>query len=429
MSATWEKKGTNDGELTFEISVNKIDEGLDAAFKRVKKNLAVPGFRKGKVPRQIFNQMYGEASLYEDALNVVLPDSYEAALAEAGIEPVDQPEISIEKMDPKEPWIIKAKVTVKPEVKLGDYKGLSVPTADVEVTDADVDAELAKRQEQQAELVLKEDGVSEKGDTVVIDYAGTIDGEAFDGGSSENYSLELGSNSFIPGFEDQLLGHKSGDEVDVTVTFPEDYQAKELAGKEAHFATKIHEIKTKEIPELDDDFAKDIDEEVETLIELKAKIKDQLTQNKQEAADAAKQEAALNKAVANAEIVDLPHAMIETEVHNQMDQFLGNMQRQGINPDMYYKLTGTTEEDLHKQFEQNADQNVKTNLVLEAIVAAEKIEPSQEEVDHEIKDLAEEYNMEEDKVRGALTDEMLKHDIAIKKAIDIVTDSAVEEAE
>ena len=427
MSAKWEKKGTNDGELTFEISINKINEGLDAAFARVKKNLSVPGFRKGKVSRQVFNKMYGEASLYEDALNIVLPDVYEAAIDEAGIEPVDQPEISVEKMDPNEPWVLKAKVTVKPEVVLGEYKGLTVPKQNTEVTDADVDAELEKRREQQAELVLKEDGVSEKGDTVTIDYKGTVDGEAFDGGAAENHSIEIGSNTYIPGFEDQLIGHKAGDEFDVVVTFPEDYQAKELAGKEATFATTMHEVKTKELPELDDDFAKDIDEEVETLIELKAKTKEQLEKSKKEEAEAAVQNAAIDKAVANAEIKELPQAMIESEVHNQMDQYLGNMQRQGIDPKMYYQLTGTTEEDLHKQFESDADQRVRTDLVLNAIVKAEDIEPSQEEIDHEIDTLAADYNMEKDAVRQALTDDMLKHDIGIKKAIDIITDSAVQE--
>ncbi|KRM79148.1 trigger factor [Lapidilactobacillus dextrinicus DSM 20335] len=427
MSAKWEKKGTNDGELTFEISINKINEGLDAAFARVKKNLSVPGFRKGKVSRQVFNKMYGEASLYEDALNIVLPDVYEAAIDEAGIEPVDQPEISVEKMDPNEPWVLKAKVTVKPEVVLGEYKGLTVPKQNTEVTDADVDAELEKRREQQAELVLKEDGVSEKGDTVTIDYKGTVDGEAFDGGAAENHSIGIGSNTFIPGFEDQLIGHKAGDEFDVVVTFPEDYQAKELAGKEATFATTMHEVKTKELPELDDDFAKDIDEEVETLIELKAKTKEQLEKSKKEEAEAAVQNAAIDKAVANAEIKELPQAMIESEVHNQMDQYLGNMQRQGIDPKMYYQLTGTTEEDLHKQFENDADQRVRTDLVLNAIVKAEDIEPSQEEIDHEIDTLAADYNMEKDAVRQALTDDMLKHDIGIKKAIDIITDSAVQE--
>ncbi|WP_125605677.1 trigger factor [Lapidilactobacillus bayanensis] len=427
MSAKWEKKGTNDGELTFEISINKINEGLDAAFARVKKNLSVPGFRKGKVSRQVFNKMYGEASLYEDALNIVLPDVYDAAVDEAGIEPVDQPEISVEKMDPNEPWVLKAKVTVKPEVVLGDYKGLTVPKQSTEVTDADVDAELEKRREQQAELVLKEDGASEKGDTVTIDYKGTIDGEEFNGGAAENHSIEIGSNTFIPGFEDQLVDHKAGDEFDVVVTFPEDYQAKELAGKEAHFATTMHEVKTKQLPELDDDFAKDIDEEVDTLIELKAKIKEQLAKSKKDEAEAAVQEAAIDKAVANSEIKDLPQVMIESEVHNQMDQYLGNMQRQGIDPKMYYQLTGTTEDDLHKQFESDADQRVRTDLVLNAVVKAEGIEPTEEEVDHEVETLASDYNMEKDAVRKALTDDMLKHDIGIKKAIDIITNSAVQE--
>lgn len=427
MATKWEKKGTNDGELTFEISINEINKGLDQAFKRVKKNLNVPGFRKGKVPRVVFNRMYGEASLYEDALNILLPTNYERAIKDAEIDPVDQPKISVEKMDPKEPWVIKAKVTVKPEVKLGEYKNLKVPKQDTKVTDKDVDEELEKRRQQQAELVLKEDGTSEKGDTVVIDYVGTVDGKPFDGGSAENYSLELGSNNFIPGFEDQLIGHQSGDEVDVKVTFPKDYQAKDLAGKEAHFKTTIHEVKTKEVPALDDDFAKDVDEDVSTLIELKTKIKDELQKKKQDAAKQAKNDAAIAKAVDNAEIVDLPQVMLDNDVQQQMDQFLGNMQRQGVDPQMYYKLTNTTEDDLRKQFAQDSEKNVRTNLVLEAIVAAEKIEPTDKEVEDEIKQLAEQYKMEASAVRKALTDDMLKHDIAIKRAVDLVTDSAVEE--
>jgi trigger factor len=426
MSAKWEKKGTNDGELTFEIDVNKINEGLDKAFQRVRKTLNVPGFRKGKVPRTVFNRMYGEAALYEDALNIVLPEAYEAAVDEAKLEPVDQPEISVEKMEPKENWVIKAKVTVKPEVELGDYKGLTVPKQDREVADADVDAELEKKREDQAELVLKEDGKAEKGDTVVIDYKGTIDGTPFEGGSADNYSLELGSNSFIPGFEDQLIGHAAGDDVEVKVTFPEDYQSKDLAGKEAIFATKIHEIKTKELPELDDDFAKDVDEEVDSLDELKKKIKADLVQKKNDAADQAIQDAAISEATKNATIKDLPAAMIDADVHTQMDQYLGNMQRQGINPQMYYQLTGTSEADLHKQFEKDADERVRTNLVLEAIVQAEDIKPTQEEIDEEIKSLAADYNMDEKTVRQTLTDDMLAHDISIKKAIELVTDSSKE---
>ncbi len=420
------KKGTNDGELTFEIDLDKINEGLDQAFTRVRKNLTVPGFRKGKVSRTIFNRMYGEGALYEDALNILLPDAYEAAVEEAGIEPVDQPQIDIDKMDQGEPWIIKAKVIVKPEVTLGDYKGLTVPKQDRTVTDEDVAKALEDRQKQQAELVVQEDTPAEKGDTVVIDYVGTVDGVEFDGGSAKNYSLELGSGSFIPGFEDQLIGHKSGEDVTVNVTFPEEYQASELAGKDAVFQTTIHEVKRQELPELDDDFAKDLDDGVDTLDELKAKLKEELQDQKNTAAEDAVQDAAIKQAVDNAEIKDVPEAMIDQEVHNQMDQYLGNMQRQGISPKMYYQLTGTTEEDLHKQFESDAETRVKTNLVLEAIVAAEKIEPTEDQVNAEIKDLAADYNMEESAVRQALTEDMLKHDIGVKEAIKLITDSAKE---
>lgn len=281
MSVKWEKEeGTNNGKLTFEIEPAKIKEGLDVAFNRVKKSLNVPGFRKGKVPRQIFNKMFGEESLYQDALNAVLPEAYTNAVKESDIKPVDQPEIDVESMEKDSAWVLTAKVTVEPEVELGEYKGLEVAAQSTEVTDEDVDAELNRMREQQAELVLKEDAPAEKGDTVVIDFNGTIDGVPFEGGKSENYSLELGSNTFIPGFEDQLVGHKADEDVDVKVTFPEDYQAEDLQGKEAVFATKIHEVKAKELPELDDDFAKDVDEEVETLVELKAKVREELENNK-----------------------------------------------------------------------------------------------------------------------------------------------------
>lgn len=426
MAAKWEKQGANDGVLTFEIEQEQIKLGLDKAFNRVKKSLNVPGFRKGHVSRTVFDRMYGEAALYEDALNILLPDAYEAAVDEAAIEPVDQPKIDVDKMDEGEAWVIKATVTVKPEVKLGDYKGLDVDKQDREVSEADVEEELQKRREGQAELVLKEDAAAEKGDTVTIDYAGTVDGVAFDGGTAKNYSLELGSNSFIPGFEDQLVGHKAGEDVTVKVTFPEDYQAEDLKGKDAEFATTIHEVKTKQLPDLDDDFAKDLDEDVDTLDELKSKIKDELVAKKAEAADNAKEEQAIGKAVENAEITEIPQAMIDSEVSNQMDQFLGNMQRQGINPDMYYQLTGTKEEDLKKQFAADAETRVKTNLVLEAVVVAEKIVPSEDEISAEVKDLAGEYNMEEDAVRRALSDDMLKHDIGVKKAIRVITESANE---
>lgn len=427
MSVKWEKnEGTNEGKLTFEIEPAKIKEGLDTAFNRVKKSLNVPGFRKGKVPRQIFNKMYGEEALYEDALNAVLPDAYAAAIKETSIKPVDQPEVNVESMEKDAAWVLTAKITVQPEVDLGQYKELEVYPQTTTVSDEDVTEELTKRQQAQAELVLKEDAAAEKGDTVVIDFEGKVDGVAFDGGTAQNHSLELGSNSFIPGFEDQLEGHKAGETVEVKVTFPKDYQAEDLRDKEAIFTTVIHEVKTKELPALDDEFAKDVDEEVETLEELKAKIKEELSAQKEETAKSAIQEEALGLAVANAEIGEIPTVMISEDVHRQMDQYLAGMQQQGISAEMYYKLTGTSEDDLRKQFEDGAQDRVKTDLVLEAVVAKEKLEASEEEINKEIKNLATQYNMDEKAVRSALSDDMLNHDISVRKAVELITDTATQ---
>ncbi len=425
MTANWEKKGTNDGVLTFEISEEKIKEGLDTAFNKVKSTLSVPGFRKGKVPRTIFNKQYGEEALYEDALNAVLPEAYDAAVLEAGLDPVAQPKIDVKSMEKGEAWVIEAEVTVKPEVELGEYKGLTVEKQDREVTDEDVEQNIEQKRAAQAELVLKEDAAVD-GDTVVIDYEGFKDGVAFEGGKGENHSLELGSNSFIPGFEEKLVGVKAEDELDVDLTFPEDYHAEDLKGASVTFKVKVHEVKAKELPELDDEFAKDVDEEVETLAALKEKIKTQLTEAKNAAADEAIEEAAIRQAVDNAKIEDLPWAMVHDEVHRQMDVFLNDMQRQGVSPEMYYQITGTTEQDLHKQMEADADLRTRTNLVLEAIVDAESFETSEEEVNEEIKNLGEQYGMDEKAVRAALTPEMLKHDISMKKAIDLITETAKE---
>lgn len=426
MSAKWEKKGTNDGVLTFTVDQTLIEKGLKQAFDKVKKNLNVPGFRKGKVSRQVFNRMYGEEALYEDALNAVLPEVYEAAIKEAGIDPVSQPKIDVESMNKGEDWVVTAEVTVKPEVKLGEYKNLTVEKQDREVTEEDVDARIQRERETQAELVIKEDEAAVEGDTVIIDFEGFKDGVAFEGGKGENYSLELGSNSFIPGFEDQLIGKKAGEELEVTVTFPEDYQAEDLAGQEAVFQVKIHEIKAKELPELDDEFAKDVDDSVASLAELKEKYRKELTEAKETAAIEAKDEAAIRQAVENAEIIELPHVMVHDEVHRSMDEFLNNMQRQGIAPDMYYQLTGTTEEDLHKQFEAEAEVRTKTNLVIEAIAAAENIEIADDEIQKEINELAEQYNMPVDQVKRVLTEDMLKHDIRMKKAVEVITETATE---
>lgn len=425
MSAKWERDSdASKGTLTFEIDVDTINKGIDEAFVETRKKITVPGFRKGRVPRQIFNQMYDEESLYQDALNKVLPDAYNEAVKETNIQPVDQPKIDIKSMEKGQPWVLTAEVDVMPEVKLGEYKGMEVPAQDTTVTDADVDDALETKRQQQAELVLKEDKPAEKGDTVVIDYKGSVDGEEFDGGSAENYSLELGSGSFIPGFEDQLIGHNADEDVYVNVTFPEDYHAKNLAGKDALFKVKIHEIKEKQLPELDDDFAKDVDEDVDTLAELKEKTKKQLQEEKDNQAKAAIEDAAINKAVANAEIQDIPQAMLDDDTNRQMQQYLAGMQQQGISPQMYFQITGTKEEDLKKQFANDAAQRVKTNLVLEAIVDDANLDATDEEIAKEISDLAKQYGMEEDAVKKALSKDMLMHDIKIRKAVDLVADSA-----
>jgi len=424
MSVSFENKETNRGVLTFTIGQDQIKPALDRAFNAVKKNIAVPGFRKGHIPRPVFNQRFGEESLYQDVLNALLPAAYEAAVKEAGLEVVAQPKIDVTSMEKGQDWVITADVVTKPEVKLGAYKDLEVSVeVSKEVTDAEVDERIERERNNLAELVLK-DGAAAEGDTVVIDFVGSVDGVEFDGGKGDNFSLGLGSGQFIPGFEDQLVGHSAGETVDVVVTFPEDYQAADLAGKEAKFVTTIHEVKEKEIPALDDELAKDIDEEVETLAELKEKYRKELAEAKEAAYNDAVEAAAIDLAVENAEIVDLPEEMIHEEVHRAVNEFLGNMQRQGISPDMYFQITGTTQEDLHKQYEADAAARTKTNLVVEAVAKAEGFEASAEEVEAEITSLATDYNMEADRVRQLLSEEMLKHDIAVKKAVEVITSTA-----
>ncbi|ECB9774834.1 trigger factor [Listeria monocytogenes] len=426
MSVKWEKQEGNVGKLTFEIEQEKVKEGLDRAFVKVRKTLNVPGFRKGKVPRQIFNQRFGEEALYQDALDILLPEVYSAAIDEAGIDPVDTPQVNIESMEKGETWVLTAEVTVKPEVKLGDYKGLEVEKRETELTTEELEAELKQLQERQAELVVKEDAPAENGDTVILDFEGFKDGVAFEGGQAENHSLELGSGQFIPGFEEKLVGLKAGDEADIELTFPEEYHAEDLAGQPVVFKVKLHEIKTKEVPALDDELAKDIDEEVETLDELKEKISKRLQEAKEESVAQAKQEEVIAKAVENAE-VDIPHAMVHHEADHLMNHFAQDIQAQGLTPELYYQFTGQTEEAMHAQMEKDAEKRVKMNLVLEAIAEAENIEPTEEAIDEEISTLAEKYGMEKDAVRAALGDmSELKSDLKIRKAIDVLLDSAVE---
>ena len=424
MSVSFENTATNRGVVTFTIGQDKIQPALDQAFNKIKKNLNVPGFRKGHIPRAVFNQKFGEEALYDDALNAILPAAYEAAIAELGLDVVAQPKIDVKSIEKGQDWTLTAEVVTKPEVKLGAYKDLEVSVeASKEVTDEEVDAKLENERKNLAELVVKE-GAAENGDTVVIDFVGSVDGVEFDGGKGENHSLELGSGQFIPGFEDQLVGAKAGDEVEVKVTFPEDYQATDLAGKAAVFVTKVNEVKAKEVPALDDELAKDLDDEVDTLDELKAKYRKELEAAKEIAFDDAVEGAALDLAVENAEIVELPAEMVENEVHRAMNEFMGNLQRQGISPEMYFQITGTTQEDLRKQYEADSDKRVKTNLVIEAVAAAEGFDATDEEIQKEINDLAAEYNMEVSQVSELLSPEMLKHDIAMKKAVEVITSSA-----
>ncbi|MDO4666789.1 MAG: trigger factor [Streptococcus sp.] len=424
MSVSFENKETNHGLLTFTISQEHIKPALDRVFNKVKKDISIPGFRKGHIPRAIFNKRFGEEALYQDALNEVLPEAYEAAVQEVAIDVVAQPKFDVVSMKKGEDWTISAEVITKPEVKLGAYKDLEI-TVDVtkEVTDAEVDERVERERNNLAELVIKDDAAVE-GNTVVIDFVGSVDGVEFEGGKGDNYSLELGSGQFIPGFEEQLVGHSAGETVEVVVTFPEDYQAEDLAGKEAKFVTTIHEVKEKEVPELDDELAKDIDEEVETLAELKEKYRKELVEAKETAYTDAVESEALSLAVENAEIVDLPGEMVHEEVHRAVNEFLGNMQRQGISPEMYFQITGTSQEDLHAQYEADAESRTKTNLVVEAVAKAEGFEASDEEIKAEIESLATDYNMEVERVRQLLSEDMLRHDIAIKKAVELITSTA-----
>ncbi|PYZ97307.1 trigger factor [Alteribacter lacisalsi] len=427
MSANFEKLEGNSGVLTVEVDKERVNTALDEAFKKVVKKVNVPGFRKGKIPRPMFEQRFGVESLYQDALDILLPQAYGEAVEETGIEPVDRPEIDIETMEKGENLVFKATVTVKPEVKLGEYKGLEVEEESTEVTDEDVDSEIKQLQEKNADLVAVEDGEVQEGDTVVMDFEGFVDGEAFEGGKAENYSLEIGSGQFIPGFEEQLVGTKTGTDAEVNVEFPEDYHSEELAGKPALFKVKVHDIKRKELPELDDEFAKDVDEDVQTLDELKSKLKENLQKSREQEADMKKRDALVEQAAENAEI-DIPKAMVETETDRMLQEFGQRLQGQGMTLDMYYQFSGTDEEGMKAQFMDDAEKRVRMNLTLEAIAEAENLEASEEDVEAELDKMAETYKREKDEIRQILQmqggTETLKGDLKVRKAIDFLADES-----
>ncbi|WP_066050182.1 trigger factor [Robertmurraya korlensis] len=424
MSVKFEKLEGNQGVLTVEVDAAKVNEGLDAAFKKVVTKVNVPGFRKGKMPRAMFEKRFGIESLYQDAIDILLPEAYANAIEESGIDPVDRPEIDVEQIEKGKSFIFKATVTVKPEVKLGEYKGLEVEKVETEVTDEDVANELKTLQERQAELVVKEEGKAENGDTVVMDFEGFVDGEAFEGGKAENYSLELGSGQFIPGFEDQLVGLATGEEKEVEVNFPEEYHATELAGKPAVFKVKIHEVKGKELPTLDDEFAKDVDEEVETLDALKEKIKNRLVDSKKHEAEHHVRDSVVDKAAANAEI-DLPAVMIDTEVDRMMQEFEQRLQMQGMNLELYFQFSGQDENALREQMKEEGEKRVRVSLTLEAIAAAENLEVSEEDVDAELNKMAETYNMTIDNIKAALGNlDGIKGDLKVRKAVEFLVENS-----
>ncbi|TCP32211.1 trigger factor [Scopulibacillus darangshiensis] len=427
VNAKWEKQEGNQGTLTIEVDAATFKGALDQAFQKVVKKVNVPGFRKGKVPRMIFEQRFGVESLYQDALDIVLPEAYSKAIEETNIEPVDRPDVDVEQVEKGKELIFKAEVTVKPEVKLGDYKGLEVEEQDVEVTKEDVDNEIKQLQERFAELAVKEDGEVAEGDTVVMDFEGFVDDEPFEGGKAENYSLEIGSNTFIPGFEEQVIGLSTDVEKDVVVTFPEDYHAEELQGKEATFKVKIHEIKEKQLPELDDEFAKDVDEEVETLDELNEKLEKRLKEQKETNADNSKRDALVEQATENAEI-DLPEVMVENELENMLREFEQRIQSQGLTMDMYYQFSGTDQDGLKDQMKDDAEKRVRANLTLEAIAKAENIEVSEEEVEKELEKMAESYKIELDQVKQMIAmqggSDVIKSDLKLRKALDFLVDNS-----
>ncbi|MCF6092635.1 trigger factor [Microaerobacter geothermalis] len=424
VKASWEKTEKNKGILSVEVDEEQVAKALDAAFKKIVHKINVPGFRKGKVPRKIFEARFGVESLYQDALDILLPRAYGEAVEEADIFPVDRPEVDIEQLEAGKPLVFKATVTVKPEVELGEYKGLEVPEKDFSVSEEKIEDELKSMQERQAQLVVVEDGRVESGDFVDIDFEGFIDGQPFEGGKAEKYSLEIGSGTFIPGFEDQLIGCKTGDEKDIVVTFPEDYQSKDLAGKEALFKVKVLDIKRKELPAIDDEFAKDVSE-FDTLEELKADIKNKLEERAQHEKEHYIRDTVVEKAAENATI-EIPAVMIEHEVDHMIKDFEQNLKMQGMNLEFYYQYTGLDEAGLREQLRKDAEKRVRINLTLEAIAKAENVEVSEEDMKAEIARMAELYKRSEEEIEKILNGKdgmaSLRSDLLIRKTVDLLVE-------
>ena len=427
MSLQVEKLEKNMAKLTIEVSAEDLDKAMQKAYQKAKGKITIPGFRKGKAPRKMIEQMYGKGVFLEDAANALIPEEYSKALSECEEVIVSQPKIDVVQLEPGKAFIFTAEVAVKPEVTLGEYKGLEVPKTEVTVTDEEVDAEVKKEQEKNSRTIVVEDRAAAKDDTVTIDFEGFVDGVAFEGGKGTDYPLVLGSNTFIPGFEDQLIGANTGDHVEVNVTFPEEYQAKELAGKAAVFQCDVKKIEAKELPELDDDFAKDVSE-FDTLEEYKNSVKADLEKKKADEALRAKEDAAIDKVIENAQM-EIPEAMIDTQCRQMLDDFARRMQSQGLSMEQYFQFTGQSADKMMEDMKPQALKRIQTRLVLEKIAEVENIQPTDEEVNEEISKMAEMYKMEADKLKeliGEAEMTQMKKDMAVQKAVTVVAEAAKE---
>ncbi len=427
MSVQVEKLEKNMAKLTIEVSAEELEKALQDSYLKNKNRISVPGFRKGKVPRQMIEKMYGPEIFYEDAANKLIPDAYENAVTECGEDIVSTPEIEVTQIEKGMPFIFTAEVALKPEVKLGKYKGVEVKKADITVTDEEVEAKVNKERENNARNIEVTDRPVKDGDMTVLDFEGFVDGVAFEGGKGENYPLTIGSGAFIPGFEEQLIGAEIDKEVEVNVTFPEDYQAEELKGKAAVFKCAIKEIKEKELPDADDEFAAEVSE-FDTLEEYKADIRAKLTEEKEKAAKDQK-EAAVIEAIVNDSDMEIPEAMIKTHQKQMIDEFAQRIQYQGLTLEQYFQMTGASYDKMSEQVRPQAERRIKSRLVLEAIAKAENITATDEEYEEELKVMAEAYQMEVDKVREMMPErniEQMKEDIAVRKAAEFAVENAKE---
>jgi trigger factor len=427
MSLQVEKLEKNMAKLTIEVSAADLDKAMENAYKKARGRISIPGFRKGKAPRKMIEQMYGKGVFLEDAANALIPAEYSKALAECDLEITSQPAISVVQAEPGKAFIFTAEVAVRPEVTLGQYKGIEVPKQNRDVTEEEVEKALKKEQEKNSRTVSAEDQPAKNGDIVTLDFEGFVDGVAFEGGKASDHALTLGSGAFIPGFEDQLVGAKAGDHVEVNVTFPEEYHSEDLKGKAAVFQCDIKKVETKDVPELNDEFAQDVSE-FETIAEYREDVKKKLVENKENAAKNAIEDAAVDKIIEGAEM-EIPDAMVDTQARQMVDNFARRIQSQGLTLEQYYQFTGLDEAKVVEQMKPQALKQIQTRLVLEKIVEVEAIEPSEEDVTAEIENMAKAYNMEADKVREILGDqqlEQLKKDLAVQKAVTFVAEQAVE---